>query len=281
MVMTPHHLSLYHQVEVKNQSNQIEYSQKGENTMTTGVEMNKYRTTAKVVGVVYLAGFVVGIVGNILIQSILSAPDHLSTVSANSTLLAIGAILWLMAVAGDAAHGVLMFPVLKQHNERIAFGYLASRIVDAVFIAVFVLFTLLQIPLGSEYLKAAGPDSFHLQALSNVTVQANLYAYDMGMIALGLAGLMLNYLFYRAKLVPRWIAIWGLVGYAIIFCGMVSEVMGSGLGLVSSIPGGLWEVFVGVWLITKGFNSSAFVSQATKTSNPAESLVPYLEPANS
>jgi len=243
--------------------------------------MNTYRTTAIVVGVVYLAGFVVGLGGNGLIQSILGAPDHLSTVSANSMMLAIGAILWLMAVAGDAAHGVLMFPILKQHSERIAFGYLASRIVDAVFIAVSVLFTLLQIPLGSEYLKAVVPNTFYLQALSTLSIQANLYAYEIGMIALGLAGLMLNYMFYRAKLVPRWIAVWGLVGYAIIFCGMVSEVMGSGLGLVSSIPGALWEVFIGVWLIAKGFNSSAFVSQATRTSNPAEPLVPQPVAANS
>ncbi len=243
--------------------------------------MNTYRTTAIVVGVMYLAGFVVGLVGNGLIQSILGAPDHLSTVSANSMMLAIGAILWLMAVAGDAAHGVLMFPVLKQHSERIAFGYLASRIVDAVFIAVSILFILLQIPLGSEYLKAVVPNTFYLQALSTLSIQANLYAYDIGMIALGLAGLMLNYMLYRAKLVPRWIAVWGLVGYAIIFCGMVSEVMGSGLGLVSSLPGGLWEVFMGVWLIAKGFNSSAFVSQATRTSNPAEPLVPQPVAANS
>ena len=249
--------------------------------MTTKENMNTYRTTARVVGVVYLAGFVVGIGGDGLIRSILGAPDHLSTVSANSMMLAIGAILWLMAVAGDAAHGVLMFPVLKQHSERIAFGYLASRIVDAVFIAVSVLFILLQIPLGSEYLKAVVPNTFYLQALSTLSIQANLYAYEIGMIALGLAGLMLNYMFYRAKLVPRWIAVWGLVGYAIIFCGMVSEVMGSGLGLVSSLPGGLWEVFIGVWLIAKGFNSSAFVSQATRTSNPAEPLVLQPVAANS
>lgn len=241
--------------------------------MTSREELNKYRTTARIVGVVYLAGFVVGIGGNILIQAILGAPDHLSMVAANSLLLATGAILWLMAVVGDAAHGVLMFPVLKQHSERLAIGYLAFRIIDAVFIAVSVLFTLIQIPLSSEYLKAAAPGSFNLQTLSNVSVQANLYAYAIGMIALGLAGLMLNYTFYRAKLVPGWIAVWGLVGYAIIFCGMLSEVMGSGLGLVSSIPGGLWEVFIGVWLITKGFNSPAKISQAARTGHPAEPLL--------
>ena len=87
--------------------------------------MNSNKTTARVVGVVYLAGFVVGIGGNILIQSILGAPNHLAMVSANSMMLAIGAILWLLAVGGDAAHGVLMFPILKQHSERMAIGYLA------------------------------------------------------------------------------------------------------------------------------------------------------------
>ena len=147
-----------------------------EETMTTKEGMNTYRTTARVVGVIYLAGFVVGLVGTGLIQSVLGAPDYLSTVSANSTIIAIGAILWLFAVAGDAAHGVIMFPILKQHSERIAFGYLASRIVDAVFIAVYVLFILLQIPLGSEYLKAVVPNTLFLQAQSTLAIQASVYA---------------------------------------------------------------------------------------------------------
>ena len=242
--------------------------------MTIKEEMNKFRTTARVVGVVYIAGFVVGIGGNILIQSNISAPNHLSTVFANSMMVAIGAILWLMAVAGDAAHGVLMFPVLKQHSERMAIGYLAARIVDAVFIAVMVLLLLIQIPLGSEYLKAAATDASYLQALSNVTVHASQYAYAIGMSALGLAGLMLCYTLYKAKLVPRFVAVWGLVGYAVILIGMLSDIMGSGLSLASSLPGGLWEVFVGVWLIAKGFSSSAFVSKTTRPSILAEPLVP-------
>ena len=242
---------------------------------------NTYRTTARVVGVVYLAGFVVGIVGMGLFQSILGAPDYLSTVSANSMTIAIGAILWLMAVVGDAAHGVLMFPILKPHNERIAVGYLAARIVDAIFIAVMVLFVLLQIPLGSEYLKAAAPDTSALQALSTVFAQAQLYAYEIGMITLGISGLMLCSTLYRAQLVPRWLAVWGLLGYAIILCGMVSAVMGSGLGDLSSYAGGLWEVFVGVWLIVKGFNASAFVSQAPRTSTLAAPLAPQPVPTHS
>jgi hypothetical protein len=248
--------------------------------MTAKEEMKPYRTTARIVGLVYLAGFVVGIGGQALIQSVLTVPNHLAAVSSNSMLLIMGALLWLITVAGDAAHGVLMFPILKQHSVRIALGHFGVRIMDAVFIAIMVLLLLLQIPLGSEYLKAAAPDAFYLQALSAVSVQASQYAYQMGMMTLGIAGVMLCYTMYRTKLVPRWLAVWGLVGYTIIFGGMVSEMMGSGLGLASSIPGGLWEMFAGVWLIVKGFNASAFGSQPAKTSNTTESFVPLPDPAN-
>src|SRR5674476_879791 len=83
----------------------------------------------------------------------------------------------------------------------------------------------------------------------------------------GLVQSILGYNLYRAKLVPRLLALWGLVGYVLIFCGMLSEIMGSGLGLISSIPGGLWEIFIGVWLIVKGFNSSAIIFESAKTDN--------------
>ena len=227
--------------------------------------MNTFRTTARVVGILYVAGLVIGIGGMVLIQSILGAPDHLSAVSASSMLLAIGALLWLMPAAGDAAHGVLMFPILKQQqSERIAIGYLGFRIVNAVFVAVMVLFILLQIPLASEYIKAAGSDASFLQALSSVFMQGQLYAYNFGMAFVGIASLMLCYTLYRAKLVPRILAVWGLVGYAIILCGSVLEVLGFNLLTIHAIPGGLWEIFIGVWLIAKGFNPSAFASESAQ-----------------
>jgi hypothetical protein len=228
--------------------------------------MNTYRTTARIVGVIYLAGMVIGIGGIVLILSILGAPDHLATLPANSMLLAIGAVLWLMTVVGDAAHGVLMFPVLKQHNsEHIAVGYLGFRIVDAVFIAIMVLFILAQIPIGSEYLNAGASDASYLQALSTVFMQAQLYAYNIAMFILGISGLILCYSFYKSKLIPQLLAVWGLVGYATILCGSVLEVMGFDLLSIHAIPGGLWEMFIGVWLIVKGFNSSAFASEPDTT----------------
>lgn len=235
--------------------------------MNTKTTINTYRTTAIVVGVVYLVGFVVGIGGEMLFQSILGAPDYLATLSANSMTVAIGALLWLLAVAGDAAHGVLIFPILRQHHERVAVGYLAARIMDALFIAIMVIFILLQIPLGNAYLNTATADVAALQTLSTIFTHGQHVAYQIGMSTLGVAGLLLCYTLYKATLVPRWLAVWGLVGYAIILVGMLSELMGSGLGLASSLPGGLWEVFMGVWLIVKGFNASAFAAEPTTTIN--------------
>jgi hypothetical protein len=159
------------------------------------------------VGVLYLAGMVVGIGGNILIQSILTAPDGLSSIAASSMLLAVGAVCWLATVAGDAAHGILMFPVLKHHSERSAVGYLTARIVDATFIAVMALLILIQIPLGAAYLNAGTADTSSLQVLSTVFNQANLYAYEFAMITVGVAGLILCTVFLRTGLIPRPLAL--------------------------------------------------------------------------
>jgi hypothetical protein len=212
-----------------------------------------YRTTASIVGALYLGGMVVGIAGNGLIQSNNSGPDHLAAVPANGMLLALGAMLMMLAGVWDAAHGILMFPILKQYSERIAIGYLGYRIVDAVFIALWVLFLLLQIPLGGEYLKADAAGASYLQALSNISIQASLYAYQIAMIFVGMAGMLLCYTFDRTGLVPRLVAVWGLVGYAIHLGGAVLEVLGFNLNMIHIIPGGLWELFIGVWLIAKGF----------------------------
>lgn len=217
--------------------------------------MNSNQKIAKAVGILFLAGMVAGVTGNIFIQSILAAPDPLSTISANSMKLAIGAMLMLMTSAWDATHGILMFPVLKPHSELIALGYLSFRIVNAVFLALQVLFILLQIPLGDEYLKAGTTDPSYLQALSTQFIQVNLYAYQIAMIFVGLACVLMCYILYRAKLVPRFLAVWGFIGYATILCGSLLEVMGFDLRLLHTIPGGLWELFIGVWLIVKGFNS--------------------------
>jgi hypothetical protein len=219
--------------------------------------VNTYRTTAKLVGALYILGFIVGIAG-----SVLGTPGQLDTISTKSMLIAIGALLWVLAAAGDAAHGVLMLPILKQNNERIAFGYFGARIVEAAIIAVSALFILLQIPLGVAFLKASASGTFYYHSLSDLFTQSQAYTYQIGMVALGMAGLTLCYGFYRAKLVPQFFAIWGFIGYVSFLVGSMLEILGFNLQLLHTLPGGLWEISIGVWLIVKGFNSTSFVSES-------------------
>lgn len=84
--------------------------------------------------------------------------------------------------------------------------------------------------------------------------EANLYAYEFAMLTVGVAGLILCTAFLRTNLIPRPLAVWGLAGYAIILTGSFLEVLGLHLSSLHAIPGGLWEVFIGIWLIVKGFN---------------------------
>jgi len=191
-------------------------------------------------------------------------------------LLALGAVLWLSTVAGDAAHGILMFPVLKPHSERAAVGYLGARIIDATFIAVMALLILVQIPIGIEYLNAGSSDTSYIQALSAVLTKANLYAYEFAMITVGVAGLILCSMFYRTQLVPRLLAVWGLIGYAILLLGSVLQVLGFNLNSIQAIPGGLWELFIGVWLIAKGFSTSSQLPSEPTISSTTPVVTPPL-----
>jgi hypothetical protein len=107
-----------------------------------------------------------------------------------------------------------------------------------------------------------------------VLTEANLYAYEIAMITVGVAGLILCSMFYRAQLVPRLLAVWGLVGYAILLLGSVLQVLGFNLSSIHAIPGGLWELFIGVWLIAKGFNSPPVPPELSSSSmTPESSLV--------
>lgn len=217
--------------------------------------MKTYRTTAGVVGALYILGFVVGIAG-----SALSAPGQLDEVSAKSMLIAIGALLWVLAAVGDAVHGVMLFPILKQNNERVALGYFGARSIEAAIVIVSALFILLQIPLGNEFLKAGASDIPYLQSLSALFTQSQAYAYQIGMVALGLAGLILCYGLDRAKLIPAFFVLWGYIGYLSFLGGSILEILGFNLQLLHTLPGGLWEMAIGGWLIARGFNASAFMS---------------------
>jgi hypothetical protein len=127
--------------------------------------------------------------------------------------------------------GVLAFPVLRPHSELTAHAYLVGRAVEAALLAVGVVFLLLPEPV------AAG----------------NHYSYQVAMMAVGATGVLFCRVLFRARLVPRALAVWGVVGYAVFLLGAALEVLGHGVGVALSVPGGLFEIAFGVLLIAKGF----------------------------
>jgi hypothetical protein len=205
----------------------------------------------RVVGSLFLLAFAAYLTGSALVCSGSGSTVVLSAVVDHHTQIAAGGLLMLLNSTAVAGIGVTVLPVLKQHDEIAAHAYLVSRTVKAVLLAVGVVFVLLLVPLATEY-AAAGADPV-LPAIGRVALEGNQYAYQVAMIAVGLGGLVFCRVLFRAALVPRFLAVWGLVGYAIFAIGAMLEVLGYGVSLALSVPGGLFELALGVLLIGGGF----------------------------
>lgn len=228
------------------------------------------RRRARIVGSLFLAAILAYGIGTALTTSVLSSPDLLAGVSAKTPQYAVGAALMVLNSVIVAAIGVLLFPLLARYSRPIAGVYLGGRLVEAVVLVVGVGFLLSLIPLaaGSGAASAADATEFATRAAS--ALDANDVAYQIAMAALGFTSLFFCALLLRARLVPRFLAVWGVVGYAVFFVGAVLELLGAtGWGLPLSIVGGLFELVFGVWLIVKGFNSRPVEVPAERSSAAA------------
>jgi hypothetical protein len=214
---------------------------------------DSHRPTAVAVGVLILLGYLAYGPATAVIEAMLGAADSLSALAASPTQLGILAISMLVNSGAVVAIGVLMFRVAKPHGEGIALGYLGTRIFESIVMSVGIVFLLLQIPLAREAAEAGAAGVASLQVLSALSSEANFYAYQIAMIGLGVGSVPFWFLIYRSRLVPRPLAALGIIGYAVFAGGAVLEILGVEAGLILSIPGGLFEVAVAIWLIAKGF----------------------------
>lgn len=208
---------------------------------------------SRIFGALFIAGFFVYGVGFGLVSSVTTAPDFLSTLAANSTVLVVGAFLMLLNTAVDIGKGVLFFPIAERRGKRTALVYLAAITVQVVLLDLGVLFLLMLVPL-SEFVTGA-TDGW-ATGLGALLTQANSLAFQLGQGTLAFGALFTTWFLVRTRMVPRTLALWGVVGYAIHLTGAIAEISGIHFSLLLSIPGGLFEVAFGVWLIAKGFRSS-------------------------
>jgi len=220
--------------------------------------MGSRMTHSRLIGALFLAGFLSYGVGNGLVNSVVSTPNFLSTISAHHTTLVLGAFLMLLNTAVDVGKGVLFFPILEKHGKRTALAYLATMIVEVVVLAVGVLCLLMIVPLAHQQANAGPSSAGWAKALGSLAVDSNTMAYQIAEMSLGLGCIFLCALLFRTKLVPRFLSVGGLIGYPLLMAGAFEEIFGIHIGLMLSIPGALFELGLAFWLIIKGFQPDAY-----------------------
>jgi len=176
------------------------------------------------------------------------------------TPVIIGGLLEIIVALAGIGTAVVLFPVLKKQNEGAALGLVASRILESGTIFVGVAFILTIVTLRQT---GAGADAL-------VTGHALVSLYDR-IFLLGqsfmpaVCDLLLGFLLYRSRLVPRALSLIGIVGGPVLLVGYLAVMFGligqrAPLAGLSALPVALFEFSLGVWLVVKGFNRSAITS---------------------
>jgi hypothetical protein len=233
------------------------------------LRMNTSRRTAKIVGALFLISNVTFILGaTMFIEPSLGAPDYLTLVSASRSQVVLGVVLELINGLAYLGIGVLMFPILKQRFESLALGYVAFRVIEFIMQALSDLSPLALLTLSEDFVKAGAPAASPFQTSGAVLLADRYWAFQLVSIALGLGALLLYSMLFRSELVPRFISVWGLIGAVSVLITALLEMfavsVSPGLGFVLGVPMLLNELFLGGWLIVKGFNSASIVALSTK-----------------
>jgi len=231
---------------------------------SSGVKMDYYRKTAIIVGVLFIACTVSSILSGLFIGS-LDAPDYLVSVAANESQVLIGMLvqsIWALTCVGIP---VMLLPILKKHNEALAQGFFSLRLIECVFVFLAIVCQLSVLTLSKEFVTGALDASYYL-ASGTLLHAARDWAFWVGpAITFALSALILNYALYQSKFVPRWLSGLGLVGALVYIPAELLAFFGFDQFMVLALPIALQEMALAIWLIVKGFNSSAIASESART----------------
>lgn len=232
--------------------------------------MDSNKKAAKMVGVLFILAAVTAIVGLILYDPILNDPNYLTKGSEHTNQVIVGALMELTLVASAIGTSTIMFPFLKEYNETIALWHVCFRFLEAVIITVGVISVLSLLTLSQEFVATGTQDTASFQASGTVLKAIHDWTFLLGPnIMLGINTMMYSYIFYRSKLVPRFIPILGMIGATLVFIAGLLEMFDvfsqlSVWGAILSLPVAANEMILAVWLIVKGFNESALTTLSEK-----------------
>jgi len=163
-------------------------------------------------------------------------------------------LLELISAAAMIAMGFLMFPILKPENKNLALGYVVCRIIDGL---IFIIAGIILLPL---IITAGSSDS------STLILGVRVWVYIIVDYSFGIGFLILSYLLYQLRLVPRFISAWGIIASTWMLAAVLLNLLSPVIPFeISHLPMILNEVFLAIWLIVKGFNEDAIISGAVKT----------------
>jgi hypothetical protein len=214
-----------------------------------------------VAGVFFVVAAVAAVAAKALWQPVLGDPDYVVGAGADTRVL-LGGLLEFLTAAAVAGTAVALYPVIKEHGQGLALGYVCGRVLEAATIVVGLAAVLSIVTLRQDHAGAAGADDGAL-----VDVQGSLVALHDAMFLLGpgliigINSLLLAWLMYRSGLVPRWIALIGLVGGPLVFASSTAVLFGayeqvSAVAGLGAFPVFAWEMSLAVYLLVKGFRPS-------------------------
>jgi len=231
--------------------------------------MKTYRMNSLMAGGLYILGTVFGVLsavtgGQILSSGVtdqgLAGVDLLSLAAADASRLTTGALFILLMGISLSSMTVFLYPLFRKDSEELAAGMLLFRgAIEGVYYFVIALGTLTMAALGTEY-AATGSSSEALRSFGNVLFEFQDFAGNSGTFLFLVGAICLYISFYRTRLIPRWLSIWGLIGavpYMLNAALHVLHVDIGGLGVFIEMPLGIQEIVMGLWLMIAGFNKEA------------------------
>jgi hypothetical protein len=220
--------------------------------------MDSNRKTAVVVGILFLIATLVLIVGGVFSLSI-NEPDYLTSVFSNENQIIFGAILELVSAAAIVGIPIAMFPILKKYSESLALGYVGTRIVEGLTIFLNIIVLLVLVSLSRQFVSTPVPDVFYFQATGELLLSLISWLSILVDFSFPIGALIFNYLLYKTKLTPKWIAILGLIGAILWLSTAPIRIFGFSTEWMDALaaPIAIQEMILAVWLIIKGFNTSS------------------------
>ncbi len=215
--------------------------------------MNK--NAARIAGVLFLLAMVTSIVGGGMIDEIIGKEDYLTSIYDNKTTLYIGILMEFINAISVIGIAAFLFSALKKYNERLAVAYVGIRVVESVACIVAAMIPLSVLALNEQFVSNGLVDEGLYEILGNLVNQLRADVMAVWLpIFFSLGALVLYYVAYKSKLFPRYISIWGIIGALGIIILNYSGIESS-LAMLLALPIITNEIFLGFWLIIKGFNN--------------------------